>query len=92
MKKNVLFAAAVLALAGGSAMAEGRWQTSNLLQDPAFLPGWYGMLTATADGVAEAWDAPFEVYQVITDAPAGEYTLTANAFYRFGSNDYAKET
>ena len=91
MKKNVLFAAAVLALAGGSAMAEGRWQTSNLLQDPAFLPGWYGMLTATADGVAEAWDAPFEVYQVITDAPAGEYTLTANAFYRFGSNDYAKE-
>lgn len=88
--KKMAVAMGILAMAGTNAMAEGYWQTTNKLQDPALLPGWYGMLTATADGVAEAWDAPFEVYQTITDAPAGEYTLTANAFYRWGTNDYAK--
>jgi len=81
----------VIALAGSSAMAEGSWSNINSkIAEPAFLSGWSGMLTATADGVAEAWDAPFEVYQVVNDAPAGKYTLTANAFYRFGTNDYAK--
>ena len=82
----------LVALVGGSAMAEGYWSNINSkIADPAFVPGWSGMITATNDGVAEAWDAPFEVYQVVNDAPAGKYTLSANAFFRFGSNDYAKE-
>ncbi len=80
----------VIALAGSNAMAEGSWSNINSqLKNPAFIPGWSGMLTAANEGVGEAWDAPFEVYQVVNNAPAGQYTLTANAFYRYGSNDYA---
>lgn len=87
--RKTMLAMGIVALAGATANA-GAWRNINKLQDPAFIPGWSGALTATADGVAEAWDAPFEVYQVVSDAPAGDYTLTANAFFRFGTNDYAK--
>lgn len=89
-KKSAL-ALGLAALATTGAFAEdGSWSQINALKNAAFIPGWCGALTASADGVAEAWDAPFELYQFIEDAPAGQYTLTVNAFYRFGTNDYAE--
>lgn len=64
--------------------------TGQYMQNPAFIPNWQGALTATDFGVAEVWCGAFNLYQVLPDLPAGDYTLTANAFYRCGYNDYAK--
>ena len=92
MKKNYFKHAALamgIVAVAGSANAEWVNVNNQYLKQAAFIPGWSGALTAAADGVAEAWDAPFELYQEL-DLPAGEYTLKANAFYRYGSNDYAK--
>lgn len=90
--KNMYFSKAALALgvaaiASAPAFAEGAWVSANsYLKNPAFLPGWTGALTAVAEGVGETYDAPFEIYQVIENAPAGEYTLTVNASYRAGGD------
>ena len=65
--------------------------TNKYVQEPAYMPGWQGVITACNFGVAEVWNGAFRAYQVINDLPAGEYTLSANAFYRCGYNDYAKE-
>lgn len=89
MRKAIL-AAAVVAMAGGSAMAEGTWRNVNyLLKNPAFIPGWSGALTDTKEGIGESYDGAFELYQVLPDVPAGEYTLTANALYRCGNIRYS---
>jgi hypothetical protein len=48
-------------------------------------------LTDVAEGVGECYNGAFDLYQVVTDAPAGEYTLTVNAFYRYATNDESKE-
>lgn len=89
-KKTVL-ALGVAAFATGAFAQEGSWQQINILKNPAFIPGWNGALAATADGVGEVWSGAFELYQIVENAPAGQYTLTANAFYRCGSNDYSME-
>lgn len=78
--------------AASTAMADGTWRNINYrLQNPAFIPGWSGALTATADGVAETYNGAFELYQVLPDMPAGEYTLTANAFHRPGRMNIAED-
>lgn len=79
----LLLGLAALATAG----AKAEWVQINGLQNPAFIPGWHGALTATADGIAEIYNGAFELYQIVEDAPAGEYTLTANAYYRYSNND-----
>lgn len=94
MKKMYLQRAAltlgIAAFAATGANA-GAWRNINSqLTEPSFIPGWSGALTATADGVAEVYNGAFEIYQVISDAPAGKYTLTANAFYRYASNDESR--
>ena len=92
MKKQYFMILAAAALCGASAMAEGTWHNVNyMMKNPAFIPGWSGALTATAGGVAEVYDGAFELYQVLPDMPAGEYTLTANAFYRYGGVDFSHE-
>ncbi|MDE6399344.1 MAG: hypothetical protein K2L68_00595, partial [Muribaculaceae bacterium] len=75
-----------------SAGAAGSYRhlTGQYMTNPAFLPGWQGALAAVADGVGEVWNGAFNLYQVLPDMPAGEYVLTADAFYRCGNNDYAK--
>jgi len=80
------------AFAGTSAMAEeGSWRNINSqIKAPSFVTGWSGNLTQVAEGIGENYNGAFEVYQVIPDAPAGKYTLTANAFYRCGDNEYSK--
>lgn len=89
--RKAALALGVAALASTSAMAEGYWSNiNNQIKNPAFIAGWSGALTAADGNVAETWDGCFEIYQVVNDAPAGEYTLTANACYRYGTNDYAK--
>lgn len=90
--KRLALAAGMLAVAGTGAYADGVWQNINSqLKNPAFIPGWSGALAATGDGVAEVWCGAFELYQVLNDMPAGEYTLTANAFYRNADNEKSKE-
>lgn len=87
---RIALAAGALVLTSGAAMAD--WQNiNNKLQNPAFIPGWSGALTGSGEGVAEAYCGAFEIYQVLNDLPAGEYTLTVNAFYRNADNEKAKE-
>lgn len=85
-------------LLGAAAFAMGAYAdgdyvdvTHKYLKDAAYLPAWQGVVSATNEGVAEIWNGAFRTYQVLPDMPAGEYTLTANAFYRCGNNDYARE-
>lgn len=84
----LLGAAAVVATAQAGAYRD---VTGQYIQNPAYIPGWQGALTATADGVGETYNGAFNLYQTLADMPAGEYTLKVDAFYRCGSNDYAKE-
>lgn len=54
-----------------------------------YMGGWQGYIGNTAEGVGEVFGGAFDCYQYIDDLPAGEYTLSANAFYRCGTNEYA---
>ncbi len=92
IKRSALMLGAA-AIIGTSAMAEeGAWRNINYqLKNPAFIPGWSGALSAVNEGVGEVYNAPFEIYQVIPDLPAGKYTLTVNAHYRYANNDLSKE-
>ena len=89
MKRSsmLLGAAAVMLTAGAAGYRD---VTGQYMTNPAFLPGWQGALTAVGEGVGEVYNGAFNLYQVLPDMPAGEYVLTANAFYRCGWNDDAK--
>lgn len=87
-----------LMLLGAAAIAMGAYAdgsyvdvTHKYLKNPVYLPAWQGVITAATDGVAEVWNGAFRAYQVLPDMPAGEYTLTVNALYRCGNNDYSRE-
>lgn len=89
MKRNLLLAGAAVAMAV-SANA-GNWVdvTHKYVKEPAYLPGWQGVIGAVGEGVGEVWNGAFRLYQVVPDAPAGNYTLTCNALYRCGTNEYS---
>lgn len=74
----------VAALCGSSAMADGYWRNLNneVLEYPAFIKGWSGAISASDNNVAESWNGGFDLYQVLNDMPAGDYTLSISAFYR----------
>ncbi len=86
MKKNYFFSAA--ALLGAAAMlspvanAEGWRNMNHLIPNVSRSAGWSGVVTGADQNVGELWAGAGKVYQVVRDLPAGEYTLTANAFYR----------
>lgn len=93
MKNNymsrIALAAGALVLTSGAAMAG--WQNINSkIAAPSFVKGWSGNFTQVAEGIAENYNGAFEAYQVINDAPAGKYTLTANAFYRYANNELSQ--
>lgn len=85
--KKVLLGLSFVALAA-SANADWSNVTNKYLKEPAFTPGWCGALTDIANGVGEVYNGSFEIYQIINDAPAGEYTLSATAFFRYGTNEF----
>lgn len=88
--KHVALALGIVAVAG-TANADWSDVSCLYLKNTSFIPGWCGSgISGFGAGAAEAWDTPFEIYQVIPDAPAGKYTLTANAFYRYGSIEEAQ--
>lgn len=91
MKRSLMLLGAAAFIA--TASAEGTFVdvTNKYLKDPTYMPGWQGVVTGHAEGVGEVWNGAFRIYQVVNDAPAGEYTLTANALYRCGNNDYTRE-
>lgn len=93
MKRNLLLAGAAVAMAV-SANA-GNWVdvTHKYVKDAAYIPGWQGVISQVDQDfkVAEVWNSAFRAYQVIGNAKAGKYTLTCNAFYRCGDNNYSKE-
>ncbi len=82
----LLGAAAVMLSAGAAGYRD---VTGQYMQNPAFFPGWQGALTFIGDGVGEVYNGAFNLYQVLPDMPAGDYVLTANAFYRCGNNEFA---
>lgn len=91
MKKNYFISAALLlgavALVAPTANAQGWRNMNHLLPSVARSNGWSGVVTGGdgARGVAEIFAGAGKVYQIVRDLPAGEYTLTANAFYRDGA-------
>ncbi|MDE5997419.1 MAG: hypothetical protein K2G77_04315 [Muribaculaceae bacterium] len=88
MKRSfMLLGAAALA---ASASADFVDVTDQYLKEPCYLPAWQGVLTGCGEGVGEVWNGAFRLYQVLRDLPAGDYTLTVDASYRCGNNDYAK--
>lgn len=88
-RSAMLFGAAAVIFSAGAAETY-RDVTGQYMKYSAFIEGWQGALAATGEGVAETWDGAMNLYQVLPDMPAGEYTLTVNAFYRCGNNDFAK--
>ncbi len=89
-RSAMLFGAAAVMLTAGAA-GTYRDVTGQYMKNPAFLPGWQGALTGVGEEVGEVYNGAFNLYQVLPDMPAGEYVLTANALYRCGWNEYAKE-
>ena len=91
MKKNYFFSAAFLlgaaAMMSPVANAEGWRNMNHLIQNVSRCSGWSGVVTGGNGerGVGEIFAGAGMVYQVVRDLPAGEYTLTANAFYRDGA-------
>ena len=90
LKRSTLLLGAFAIVMAAGATESWRDVTGQYVQNSAFIPNWQGALAATDFGVAEVWCGAFNLYQVIPDLPAGDYTLTANAFYRCGNNDFAK--
>ncbi len=95
MLKNYIKRSAMLLGASAmvaSAAAQGYVDvTRTYMKDAAYLPGWQGVIGAVGEGVGEVWNGAFRLYQNLGNQPAGEYTLTCNALYRCGNNDYARE-
>lgn len=58
-----------------------------LLQNPDFSlsGGWDGTAPTIREGVGEHYSKTFDTYQVLHNMPAGDYRLTAQGFYRYGS-------
>ena len=78
--------------------AQKKWVdvTDNYIVNPSFengANGWSfirqhisnGSSTLRA-GAMECWNDAFRVYQTIVNLPAGDYRLSANAFYRISDN------
>lgn len=90
MKRSVMLLGAAAVVASAGAAGAYRDVTNTYMKNSAFIPGWQGALTATKDGVAECYNGAFNLYQTLSDMPEGEYTLSVDAFYRCGTNDFAK--
>lgn len=60
-----------------------------LLKNPDFSAGsegWKGTQFTAANGyIAEQYNKTFDNYQILYDMPAGQYTLSCQGFYRYGS-------
>lgn len=91
LKRNLMLAGAAMTFAAVATAGNYVDVTHKYLKEPAYIPGWQGVIGAVADGVGEVWNGAFRLYQVIPEAEAGEYTLTCNASYRCGNNDFSKE-
>ena len=88
-RSSMLLGAAAVMLSAGAAGVY-RDVTGQYMKNPAFFPGWQGAITDVVNGVGEVYNGAFNLYQVLPDMPAGEYVLTADAFYRCGNNDFSK--
>lgn len=85
MKRSLMLlgAAALVATANAGAYRD---VTAQYITNHNYAGGWKGAITNISEGVGEVYDGAFNLYQVLPDMPAGEYTLTVNAFYRCGTN------
>lgn len=85
IKRAALLLGAVAIIGSGSVFAQekGAWRNINhKVKNISRCDGWSGVITGAADKVGEIFYSAGMAYQVIPDAPAGEYTLNAKAFYR----------
>lgn len=87
MKRSLMLLGAAAVVASASAAGEWSNITTKVLPNPSFVPGWCGAVydVNATDKVAEVWNGAFHLYQVVNDAPAGDYTLTVQAFYRYSN-------
>ncbi len=90
IKRGAMALGAIAMVASANAQGAYVDVTNQYLKEASYIPGWQGVIGAVGDGVGEVWNGAFRLYQVIPNAPAGEYTLTCNALYRCGNNDYTK--
>lgn len=90
MKRSLMLLSATAAVATVSAQGAFVDVTHEYIKEATYMPGWQGVIGATNEGVGEVWNGAFRLYQNLGEQPAGDYTLTANAFYRCGGNDFAK--
>ena len=100
MKKLfVMLLVLFVASTASQVQAQKKWidVTDNYIVNPSFEDGsngWSifrlyqgaGSVTNRA-GAMECWNDAFQLYQTIENLPAGEYRLSANAFYRIASNE-----
>lgn len=87
---RIALAAGIVAMVATGAQA-GSWRNINSkMTAPSFVKGWSGNFSQVKEGVAENYNGAFEAYQVLSDVPAGKYTLTCNAFYRYATADLSK--
>lgn len=89
MKRSILLLGAAAAVVTADAQAY-RDVTGQFIQNPTYIPGWQGAITDVANGVGEVYNGAFNLYQVLPDMEAGEYTLKVDASYRCGNNDFSK--
>ena len=87
MKRSLMLLGAAAVVATASAAGEWSNITTKVMPNPAFIPGWCGAVydVDATNKVAEVWNGAFHLYQVVNDAPAGDYTLTVQAFYRYSN-------
>lgn len=91
MKKSYFVSGALLLGAAAilspvQAQEKGGWRNMNhLIQNVSRSNGWSGVVTGAAQNVGEIFAGAGMAYQIVRDLPAGQYTLTANAFYRDGN-------
>lgn len=89
MKRSLMLlgAAALVATANAGAYRD---VTAQYITNHNYAGGWKGAITNISEGVGEVYDGAFNLYQVLPDMPAGEYTLTVNAFYRCGTYEISQ--
>ncbi len=90
IKRGAMALGAIAMVASANAQGAYVDVTNQYLKDVTYIPGWQGVIGEVGDGVGGVFNGAFRLYQIVPNAPAGEYTLTCNAAYRCGNNDFAK--
>lgn len=62
LKRNLMLAGAAMTFAAVATAGNYVDVTHKYLKEPAYIPGWQGVIGAVADGVGEVWNGAFRLY------------------------------